>query len=169
MNEETITETTQYLTFLLDREVFAVDISKVREVLDVAPITRVPGTPEYLRGIVNLRGSVVPVADIRLKFGMPKGEQTVHSRIIVLETAWDSDPVVLGALVDSVQSVLDLDRGQIEAPPRIGTRIRKEFIKGMGRHDEKFIVILDIDKVFSCEEPKPNKRLILALPAMHQR
>lgn len=149
MNEEMTPETTQYLTFLLDREVFAVDISKVREVLDVAPITRVPRTPEYLSGIINLRGSIVPVADVRLKFGMPKAEKTVHSRIIILETAWDDDPVVLGALVDSVRAVLDLVQDQIEPPPRIGTRVHKEFITGIGKHGNEFISILDIDRVFS--------------------
>ena len=152
MSAETITEIAQYLTFTLDDEVFAVNISKVREVLDFTKITKVPKTPDYLRGVINLRGSVVPVADMRLKFGLPKAEKTVNTCIVIMELSLDGDNTVLGALVDSVQEVLDLEPGQIEPAPRIGTRLKTEFIKGMGKRDDQFIIILDIDKVFSAEE-----------------
>jgi len=152
MSTETITEIAQYLTFTLDDEVFAVNISKVHEVLDFTKITKVPKTPDYLRGVINLRGSVVPVADMRLKFGLPKTEKTVNTCIVIMELSLDGDNTVLGALVDSVQEVLDLEPGQIEPAPRIGTRLKTEFIKGMGKRDDQFIIILDIDKVFSAEE-----------------
>jgi purine-binding chemotaxis protein CheW len=147
-----IMETTQYLTFKLDDEVFALDISKVREVLDFTTITKVPRTPEFMRGVINLRGSVVPVVDLRLKFGMTKTENTVNTCIIIVEVTVDDETTVLGALTDSVQEVLDLEPGHIEPAPKIGTRLNTEFIKGMGKRDSNFIIILDIDKVFSIEE-----------------
>jgi purine-binding chemotaxis protein CheW len=147
-----ILETTQYLTFELDDEVFALDIGKVREVLDFSTITRVPRTPGFMRGVINLRGSVVPVVDLRLKFGMSKTERTVNTCIIIVEVAVDGETAVLGALADSVQEVLDLSPDHIEPAPKIGTRLNTAFIKGMGKRDSKFIIILDIDKVFSTSE-----------------
>lgn len=147
-----ITETTQYLTFKLGDEVFAIEISKVREVLDFTTITKVPRTPDFMRGVINLRGNVVPVVDMRLKFGMTKTENTVNTCIIIVEISLDGDTTILGALADSVQEVIELDPEKIEPAPRIGTRLRTEFIKGMGRRDETFIIILDIDKVFSVDE-----------------
>ncbi len=149
---EAISETTQYLTFRLSDEVFAVDISKVREVLDFTTVTKVPRTPEFMRGVINLRGSVVPVVDMRLKFGMTKTEKTVNTCVIITEVALDGDKIILGALADSVQEVIDLEPGQIEPAPRIGTKLRTEFIKGMGKRDEHFIIILDIDRIFSTDE-----------------
>jgi len=152
MASSKITETTQYLTFKLDQEVFAVDVAKVREILDFTPATKVPGTPEYMRGVINVRGNVVPVVDMRLKFGMSQTEKTVDTCIIVLEIAVDQDTTVLGALVDSVQEVFELEPAQIEPPPRIGTRWRTEFIRGIGKHNNELIIILDIDMVFSSNE-----------------
>ncbi len=152
MSRETITETTQYLTFKLDDEVFAVDVAKVREILDFTPATKVPGTPDFMRGIINVRGNVVPVVDMRLKFGMSQTEKTVDTCIVVMEIAVDDDTTVLGALVDSVQEVFELEPAQIEPPPRIGTRWRTEFIKGIGKRNNELIIILDIDRVFSSGE-----------------
>jgi purine-binding chemotaxis protein CheW len=148
----TIIETMQYLTFRLEEEVFALDITKVREVLDFTYITKVPRTPPFMRGVINLRGSVVPVVDLRLKFGMPKTEQTVNTCIIITEVTVDGVSTVLGALADSVQEVLDLNAEQIESAPRIGTKLNTEFIKGMGRQSDRFVIILDIDRIFSTEE-----------------
>jgi purine-binding chemotaxis protein CheW len=145
-------ETTQYLTYKLDDEVFALDIGKVREVLDFTSITKVPKTPEFMRGVINLRGSVVPVVDLRLKFGMSRTENTVNTCIIIVEVTVDNETTVLGALADSVQEVLDLEAGHIEPAPKIGTRLNTEFIKGMGKRDNRFIIILDIDKIFSTDE-----------------
>ena len=148
----TVLETTQYLTFKLGDETFALDISKVREVLDFTTVTKVPRTPEFMRGVINLRGSVVPVVDLRLKFGMSKTENGVNTCVIITEVTVDGDTVILGALADSVQEVLDLDAEHIAPAPRIGTKLRTEFIKGMGKRDDRFIIILDIDKVFSADE-----------------
>ena len=147
-----ITETTQYLTFELDRETFALDVAKVREILDSPAITKVPQTPAYMRGVINLRGSVVPVIDLRLKFGMSETAQTVNTCIIVVEIELEGELIILGALADSVQEVVDLEPEQIEPAPRIGTKLNTDFIQGMGKHNEQFIMILDIDKVFSATE-----------------
>ncbi|WP_028893649.1 chemotaxis protein CheW [Syntrophorhabdus aromaticivorans] len=147
-----ITEAAQYLTFKLEDEVFAVWVSKVREILDHTNITKVPRTPDFMRGVINLRGSVVPVVDLRLKFGMTKTEQLVNTCIIVIEIGLDDETTVLGALADSVQEVIELEPAQIEPPPKIGTRLKTEFIKGIGKRENEFIMILDIDKVFSMDE-----------------
>ena len=152
MSAAGIMETTQYLTFKLENEVFAVDISKVREVLDFTTVTKVPRTPEFMRGVINLRGSVVPVVDLRLKFGMTMTEKTVNTCIIITEVNVDNETAILGALADSVQEVMDLEPGQIEPAPKIGMRLRTEFIKGMGKQNERFIILLDIDKVFSSDD-----------------
>ena len=152
MSISSITESTQYLSFKLGEEIFAVDVAKVREILDVTAITKVPQTPDFMRGVINLRGSVVPVMDMRLKFGMPPTERTVNTCIIVMEVTQDGETTVLGSLADSVQEVLDLEPDQIEAAPRIGTRLRSDFIKGMGKQNEGFIIILDIDRIFNAGE-----------------
>ena len=152
MNISAITETTQYLTFKLGDEVFALDIAKVREVLDFTSVTKVPRTPEFMRGVINLRGNVVPVVDMRLKFGLTKTEKTVNTCIIIVEISLDGDTTILGALADSVQEVIDLEPDKIEPAPKIGTRLRTDFIKGMGNRNDQFIIILDIDKVFSVDE-----------------
>jgi purine-binding chemotaxis protein CheW len=146
------TETTQYLTYKLGDEVYALDIGKVREVLDFTTVTKVPRTPDFMRGVINLRGSVVPVVDLRLKFGMSATDKTVNTCVIITEVTVDGDTTILGALADSVQEVLDLDEEHISPAPRIGTKLKTEFIKGMGKRDDKFIIILDIDKVFSADE-----------------
>ena len=152
MSAATITETTQYLTFKLEDEVFALDISKVREVLDFTTVTKVPRTPDFMRGVINLRGSVVPVVDMRLKFGMSATGQTVNTCIIIVEINLDGERLILGALADSVQEVIELEPGQIEPPPRLGTRLNTEFIRGMGKRGEQFIIILEIDRIFSTDE-----------------
>jgi purine-binding chemotaxis protein CheW len=143
----------QYLTFRLGEEVFAVDVAKTREVLDITDVTRVPGTPPYMLGVINLRGGVVPVVDLRLKFGLPAVERTRETCIIVLDILLDGEITTVGAVADSVREVLDLDSSQIEPPPRIGTRLKTEFIRGMGRIDDsRFLILLDIDRVFSTDE-----------------
>jgi purine-binding chemotaxis protein CheW len=150
--ETSMTKTNQYLTFSLGSERYAVDVSQVREVLELNAITRVPKAPEYMRGVINLRGSVVPVVDLKIKFGLEKTEKTVDTCIIVTEVNIDGEVVVLGALADSVQEVIELDDGSIEPPPKIGTRLNTEIIRGMGKHGGDFLIILDIDKIFSAEE-----------------
>jgi len=142
----------QYLTFRLGEEIFALDITQVREVLDYTTITRVPRMPKFMRGVINLRGSVVPVVDLRLKFDMAATERTLNTCIIIAEVAIGNERTLLGALADSVQEVIDLDPGQIEPPPRLGTSIHTEFIRGLGKRDEQFMIILDVDRVFSNDE-----------------
>ena len=145
-------ESTQYLTFTLAEEVFAIDISQVREVLDYTTVTKVPRTPPFMRGVINLRGNVVPVVDMRVKFDMTAADTTVNTCIIIVEISVDDETTILGAMADSVQEVLELEPGQIEPPPRIGTRLNTEFIYGMGKRGDQFIMILDIDKAFSAAE-----------------
>ena len=147
-----LAETTQYLTFTLDGEEFALDISKVREVLDYTAITKVPRMPDFLRGVINLRGNVVPVVDLRMKLGMTATEKTVNTCIVIVDVDIDGVTIQMGALADSVQEVLELDPKQIEPAPRIGNRIKSEFVRGMGKRDEKFLIILDIDRVLSADE-----------------
>ncbi len=143
----------QYLTFSLGEDIFAVDVAKTREVLDLTDITRVPGSPSFMLGVINLRGSVVPVVDLRLKFGLTPEPRTRETCIIVLEIVIEGEPTTVGAVADSVREVLDLDSSRIEPPPRIGTRLRTEFIRGMGRVDDsRFLILLDIDRVFSDDE-----------------
>lgn len=147
-----ITGATQYLTFKLGEEIFALDISKVREVLDFTNITKVPRTPEFMRGVINLRGNVAPVVDMRLKFGMTMTQRTVNTCIIIVEITIEGETTILGALADAVHEVIELGPEQIEPAPKIGTRLRTEFIRGMGKRDDQFIIILEIDQVFSSDE-----------------
>lgn len=152
MAVSTVAEATQFLTFRLEEEFFALDIGKVREVLDFSSITKVPQTPEYMRGVINLRGSVVPVVDLRLKFGMARAEHTVNTCVIIVEVGVEGEQVVMGAMADAVQEVLDLEPELIEPSPRLGNERDLDFIRGMGKHGDRFIMILDIDKVFTREE-----------------
>jgi purine-binding chemotaxis protein CheW len=144
--------TSQYLAFKLDQELFAVDIDKVREVLEFTSVTKVPRTPEFMRGVINLRGIVVPVVDMRLKLGLPMTEKTVNTCVVISEVAIDGERTVLGALVDSVQEVIELDASNIAPPPRMGNRVDTAVIRGMGKRNEQFIMILDLDRVFTAED-----------------
>ena len=157
MSVSIITRTTQYLAFKLEAEVFALDVAKVREILDFTTVTRVPQTPDFMRGVINLRGSMVPVMDLRLKFGMSATEKTVNTCVIVVEMEVTGEIMILGVLADSVQEVIDLEPEQIKPPPRIGTKLNTEFILGMGKHNETFMMILDIDKVVSEGEKSVNR------------
>jgi purine-binding chemotaxis protein CheW len=152
MSVSDITETRQYLTFKLGNEVFATEVGKVREVLDFTTITEIPRTPDFMSGVINLRGSVVPVVDLRLCLEMSKTEKTRNTCIVVVEVLMDNESTVIGALADSVEEVIDLEPDQIQPAPRIGTHIRTDFIKGMGKRDNQFVMILDIDRVFSAED-----------------
>ncbi|MEO5353368.1 MAG: chemotaxis protein CheW [Magnetococcus sp. XQGC-1] len=152
MGTTTVTETTQFLTFTLADEVFAVDIGRVKEVLEYTPLTKVPRTPPAMCGVINLRGSVVPVMDMRLKFGMPQSERTVNTCIIIIEVTADENRTVLGAMADSVKEVMSLEPDQVDPAPKIGTKLRTDFIRGMGKQGDHFIIILDTDKVFSSDE-----------------
>lgn len=166
MSATEITETRQYLTFKLGGEIFAIDVAKVREVLDFSTITKIPRTPEFMSGVINLRGNVVPVVDLRLCFEMSKTEKTVSTCVVVVEMMLEGEATVIGALADSVEEVIDLEPDQIEPAPKIGTQIRTDFIKGMGKRDSLFIMILDIDRIFSVEELSAVRAAELAKPGM---
>jgi purine-binding chemotaxis protein CheW len=152
MSVETIKEIVQYLSFELGDEVFALDISKVREVLDYKKVTKVPKTPEFMIGVINLRGGAVPLVDMRLKLGMEQIQQTINTCVIIVEAALDGEPVVIGALADSVREVFDMDAEDIEPAPAIGTHLKTEFLKGMDKRQSGIVLLLDIDRVFSPGE-----------------
>ncbi len=152
MAVEQITATAQYLTFKLDEDDYAVDVANVRNILEQTSITKIPRTPEFMRGVTNDRGNVLPVVDLRLKFGMPEIEKTIDTCIIVMEVSVDDEVIHIGGIADSVNEVIDLESANIEPAPKIGTRLAAEFISGIGKWKEQFIIILDIAKVFSDEE-----------------
>lgn len=141
-----------YLSFTLGEEVFAINVSKVINILELKPITKVPRTPNFMKGVINLRGTVLPVIDLRLKFGLPEKEATVDTSIIVLNIVKDGDEVLLGILVDAVKEVLEFKTEEIAPSPSIGTKYDSSFIQGMWRVDDSFIMVLDINRVFSIEE-----------------
>ncbi|QGY41329.1 chemotaxis protein CheW [Pseudodesulfovibrio cashew] len=152
MTDDVLKDINQFLTFTLGKEIFALDIGTVREVLELTSITKIPRTPEFMRGVINLRGHAVPVVDMRLKLGMSKGEDTVDTCIIIVEIEFDGEFTVMGALVDSVREVFEMTPDTIEPAPKMGAAINAEYIKGMGRQNEQFIIIIDINKIFSADE-----------------
>jgi len=142
----------QYLTFTLDNEQYAIGVAKVREVLEHTKITKLPRTAVFMKGIINLRGAGVPVIDLRLKFGLAETPITKDTSIIVMEVESQDGSVVVGALADAVHEVVEIDEASIEPAPRFGTRLAAEFIKGVGKKEDLFIIILDIDRIFNAEE-----------------
>ncbi|MEO5331130.1 MAG: chemotaxis protein CheW [Magnetococcus sp. YQC-5] len=145
-------KTFRVLTLTLDAELYAMDIFSVREILDVSQITRIPQAQDCMLGVVNLRGNAVPVMDLRRRFGLPGGQRTVNSRIIIMELVNGQDTHLIGAMADSVKEVLELDPAHVAPPPRMGTRAPTDFITGICRYNDKFIVVLDASKVFSMED-----------------
>jgi purine-binding chemotaxis protein CheW len=143
---------TQLLSFVLDREVFAVSIANVREILDRTDMTRVPRMPAYMRGALNLRGTLVPVVDLRVKFGLPAADFTLDTCVILIEVDVDGEATVLGALVDAVLDVFDVTAEDLTAVPRMGTKLDTEFIEAVVRHDEELIIVLNMNRVLSADE-----------------
>ena len=152
MDENQMMEAEQYLTFTLGEEKFALEISKVHEVVDYTHITRVPRMPSHLIGVINLRGNVVSVVDLRLKLGMKSVEKTADTCIVIMEVNMDGDLLQMGALADSVHEVIQLHLGQISPPPKVGIKLNPEFIRGIGKRNDNFVIILNIDKVISRDE-----------------
>ena len=142
----------QYLTFTLSNEVFALNIATVREVLELTHITKMPLMPSFMRGVINLRGHAVPVIDLRTKFRMEPIEDTINTCIIITEVALDNGNHVIGALVDSVREVLEIHAEEIEAAPSMGTAVDVAFIKGIGKRNELFIIILEVNNIFTFNE-----------------
>ncbi|HWZ43325.1 MAG TPA: chemotaxis protein CheW [Candidatus Saccharimonadales bacterium] len=142
----------QYLTFFTAGEEYAVGILKVKEIVEYSAVTTVPNMPAWIRGVTNLRGSVVPVVDLAVKFGLPPSAITKLSCIVITEVTYEGDVLTMGVLSDSVNQVIDYQEDDIEAPPPFGTRVKVEYLLGMGRSGKKFCLILDIDKVLSTDE-----------------
>ena len=142
----------QYLTFIIAGEEYAASILKVREVLEYDTVTAVPNTPVWIRGVVNVRGSVLPVVDLGVKFGLPASTISRFSCIVITEVQSDGEKMTLGVLADAVSRVIDFTPEEIEAPPAFGTRVKIEYLLGLGAIGKKFCQILDIDKVLSADE-----------------
>ena len=149
MGEEILS---QYLTFALQEEKYAVSVTNVREVLELVPITKVPGMPPFMKGVLNLRGSVVPVIDLRKKFSLPESSGTVDTAIIILEIKKTEGIMLVGALVDSVKEVIHIDTDQIEPAPAIGLNLDSDYIMGMFQHNNDFLIILNIDSVLKSKD-----------------
>lgn len=145
-------EQTQYLTYFLAGEEYAIGILRVKEIIEYDTLTKVPGTPPFIRGVINLRGSVVPVVDLAVKFGLPETPVTKRTCIIIVEVELEDEQTVMGVVADAVSQVIELSPEEIEAPPAFGTRVRVDYLQGMGKADKKFILILDIDRVLTTRE-----------------
>jgi purine-binding chemotaxis protein CheW len=152
MTEEKKSKINSYLTFKLGDEYFAASVSKVLNILEMTKVTKVPKAPTYMKGVINLRGSVLPLVDTRIKFDMSETEFTTNTCILVLDINLSGESVHVGALVDSVQEVLEIDDINIQPPPSIGTRYKSEFIDGVVKVDEDFVMILNMDLIFSTDE-----------------
>ncbi len=144
--------TKKYLTFTLDQEFFALDITSVREVQDVTTITRIPQSTPFMRGVVNLRGNAVPVLDIKMKFGLDRTEQTINTRIIIMELARGHKELLMGVLADTVKEVLEIDDSEIDPSPRMGAAVRSDYIIGVAKKKDRFIILLDMLKVLNTND-----------------
>jgi purine-binding chemotaxis protein CheW len=140
-----------YLSFKLGDEEFAANVSQVLEILELPTITKVPHSPSYMRGVMNLRGKVLPVLDTRMKFMLPITEDTINTSIVVLKLKIDGTDQEVGAIVDSVEEVRDIRDEDIDLPPAVGLRYNSSFIKGLVKDKDKFIMVLEINNVFSHE------------------
>jgi purine-binding chemotaxis protein CheW len=142
----------QYLSFVIAGEEYAIGILQVREIIEYESVTRVPGAPEWIRGVTNLRGSVLPVVDLGMKFGQPPSTINRRSCVVVVEVAFQEGKLVMGVLADAVGQVLDLAPGDIEPPPAFGTPVHGDYLSGLGKAGRKFILLLNIDRVLSSQE-----------------
>ncbi|HEX2920468.1 MAG TPA: chemotaxis protein CheW [Bacteroidales bacterium] len=152
MNQESYNEVQTYLSFKLSEEVFAINVQGVINILELSKITKIPKAPDYMVGVINLRGTVLPVIDLRKKFGLDEKAVTVDTSIIVVNINLNGEEVLVGVMVDSVKEVLELKNSEIAPSPTIGTKYNTSFIDGMWRTNDKFIMILNINKVFASEE-----------------
>ncbi|MFW6226980.1 MAG: chemotaxis protein CheW [Bacteroidota bacterium] len=152
MENQTGKKLNSFLSFKLGEETFAANVGKVLNVLEMTKITKVPKAPEYMKGVINLRGTVLPLIDTRIKFGLEPTEFTTNTCILVLDVNLEGESVHVGALVDSVQEVLEINEAEVGAPPSIGNKYRSEFIEGVARVNDEFIMLLDMDLIFSLDE-----------------
>lgn len=142
----------QYLTFSLSGGEYAIAVLRVREIIEHESVTRVPSTPAFVRGVINLRGSVVPVVDLARKFGLPESPVTKRTCIVIVEADSEGGRVVMGVLADAVNQVVEFSSGEIEPAPSFGAPIRVDFLEGLGKLGDAFVLILDTDRVLSTEE-----------------
>lgn len=142
----------QYLTFMVSGDIYAISVSYIREVLEFQTVSKIPKMPDFMRGIINLRGSVIPVIDLKTKFGLGITEKDVTTSVVVSEVKIGNEEIVIGLLTDSVCEVLNIAEEDIDPPPHIGTTVDASFIKGMGKNGDDFIIILDIGEVLSSDE-----------------
>ena len=145
------TETQQYLTFELAGEQYAVGILRVKEIIEFTTLTTVPKTPAWVRGVINLRGQVVPVIDLAVKFGLPPTTVQKTTCIVILEVLLAGETTVMGVVADAVSQVIDLPAHEVEAPPAFGTQVEVDYLLGMGKLGNKFALILDIDRVLASD------------------
>lgn len=142
----------QYLTFMLGGETFAIGILCIKEIIEYTGLTEVPMMPKCIRGVINLRGSVVPVLDLAARFSKPSSEVTKKTCIVIVEVQSGDDRHDMGVVVDAVNAVLEIPRSEIEAPPAFGAKIRTDFIEGMGKVNGKFVILLNVNQVLSTDE-----------------
>jgi purine-binding chemotaxis protein CheW len=150
--KETATKINSYLTFKLGNEIFGANVAKVLNILEMTKITKVPKAPGYMKGVINLRGSVLPLIDTKIKFDLGETEYTTNTCILVLDIELNGEPVHVGALVDAVQEVIEIDDLQIQPAPSIGSKYKSEFIEGMAKVNDEFIMLLNMDLIFSTSE-----------------
>jgi purine-binding chemotaxis protein CheW len=146
------TEQDQYLTFMLDKEMFAIGILAIKEIIEYHNLTAVPMMPDWIRGVINLRGAVVPVLDLSARFGRKSSVVTKRTCIVIAEVGSNGERQVIGVMVDAVNQVLSIPPSEIQAPPTFGAKIRSDFMRGMGKVDGKFVILLDVDHVLSVDE-----------------
>lgn len=144
--------TDQYLTFFIRTEEYAVEILRVKEIIEFERVTRVPSMPAHVRGVINLRGSVLPVIDLAAKFGHGESVPSRTTCIVVVETQIDGEVLVAGVIADAVSEVIDLPAAQIEPPPPFGTNVRVDFLAGMGKLDGRLVLVLDLDRILTPVE-----------------
>jgi purine-binding chemotaxis protein CheW len=142
----------QYLTFVSSGEVFALGILSIKEIIEYTQLTVVPMTPDFVRGVMNLRGAVVPVVDLSVRFGRPASPVSRRTCIVIVEVPTAQDSVTIGIVVDAVNAVVDILPAQIEPPPSFGAHVRTEFIEGMGRINERFVILLNVERIAAMDE-----------------
>ena len=143
---------TQFLTFVLNDEVYGINILNIKEIIDYGNVTKVPMTPDFIAGVINLRGSVVPVIDLAIRFSKPTSTKTKRSSVVILDLEHEGEDLEIGITVDVVNEVLDIVSGEIEPSPSFGTKIRTDFISGMGKVNNQLLVLLDIENILSIDE-----------------
>jgi purine-binding chemotaxis protein CheW len=154
-----LAQTSKHLTFRLAEEEYGLDILKVQEIIGIMPITRVPRTPAFVRGVINLRGRVIPVVDLRVKFGVSSPDDDERTCIVVVQFAGAKSTTTMGVVVDEVSEVIDISEDQIEDTPRFGADVETDFVLGIGKVADKVVMLLDIDRVLSVSEVEAVERI----------